>query len=175
MAGKQAGYTVVEMLVVISVTALLAGILIIYSRTGEHQIILFRDQAKIINTILRAKSLAIGTYAEETPACGYGVHFVQNEQSQFILFKDLAEPCSDSDNDYSGEIENFEINELDAKLKFSNLEFTDILFIPPEPEVIIKKEGADIAANEAIIEIATLDQSSSKTIKVNKFGQVTTD
>ena len=58
------GFTVVELLIIISVSALLMSMVIFYSRGGEKQIILIREQAKIVNTILRSKSLAIQTFAQ---------------------------------------------------------------------------------------------------------------
>lgn len=165
------GFTLIEILVTLGVMALLSSIAILYTRTGEQQIILFKEQAKIVSVILRAKSLAIQTFAE-TPAgvCGYGVNF--SLDGQFILFKDLAENCAASDKIYSGPAENFEVNQLDPALRFSQLDLNEVLFIPPDPQTVITPAPA--ANGAAIIKISVRDGATESVIKVNKAGQVTT-
>ena len=163
------GYTLVEILVVMSVMALLSGVLIAYNRTGEQQIVLFKEQAKVINTILRAKSLSISTYTKEGAPCGYGVHF-DGTAKTYILFKE-ANPCSD--NKYTGIDENFELNTLPATLNFSNLELADILFIPPEPKTIINGDPNQVGTFSVII--SAVSGNSSKSVNVNNYGQITAE
>ncbi|MBI3046372.1 MAG: prepilin-type N-terminal cleavage/methylation domain-containing protein [Candidatus Harrisonbacteria bacterium] len=171
MIDKNFGFTLVEILVTLAITSLLVGVLITYNRTGGLQILIFKDQARVINMVLRAKSLAVQIFSQSIPVCGYGVHFDSVNKS-FILFKDLADPCSGSDNRYSGSTEDLEIINLDSQLKFSNLELTDILFIPPEPIVII--DGDSGKSGDFLIELDTIRGGSPKIIKVNNFGQVST-
>src|SRR3989344_9601663 len=166
---KQSGFTLIETLVTLTITALLIGVLITYNRAGGLQIAVFKDQAKIINTLLRAKSLSLQIFTEAVPACGYGVHF-DAANKIFLIFKDLADPCSGSDNRYSGSTEDLEVISLDSQLKFSNLGLSDILFIPPEPLVVI--DGDLGKTGDFLIEIDTLSGGSPKKIKINNFGQV---
>lgn len=168
MIGKW-GFTLIEILVTLAITSLLVGVLITYNRAGGLQIAVFRDQAKIINTLLRAKGLALQIFTEAVPACGYGVYFDAAGKT-FLIFKDLADPCSGSDNRYSGSAEDLETINLDPQLKFSNLGLTDILFIPPEPLVII--DGDPNKTGDFLIELDTISGGSPKRIKVNNFGQV---
>ena len=164
------GFTVVELLIIISVSALLMSMVIFYSRGGEKQIILLREQAKLVSTILRSKSLAIQTFAQPGRACGYGVHFIQNGPggAGYILFNDLADNCSTSDRRYSGEAEDSEKFLLDGLLKFIQPVPEDILFIPPDPQVVLIPDQL-----EAIITIASLDEQLSAKIKITNAGQVT--
>ena len=173
-----AGYTMVEMIVVVSVMAMLTTILVVYNRTGQEQITLFKDQAKIINLILRAKSLAISTYTKGGAPCGYGVHF--GVSGEVRIFKELDPngenlACQNSDNIYSGSAEDLDtLEKLSAGLRFVEpLDATDIVFIPPEPLVIIDADPNKKGTFR--IKIETLDGANSKTIKINNFGQVTTD
>lgn len=167
-----AGFTLIELLITITITVLLSAILIGYSRVGNTQIILFKDQARIVNAFLRAKSLALQIFTKSIPACGYGIHFDSASRS-FILFRDVADPCSDSDNRYSGSAEDLEVQILDSQLKFSNLQLIDFLFIPPEPTVII--DGDTIKTGDFTIEINMAAGGNSKKIKVNHFGQVSAE
>ena len=144
----------------LSVTIILSTILVLNSRSGEQQVILFKDQARVTGTILRSKSLALQTFKSVEEVCGYGVHIVMPRT--FILFKDI-EPC---DSQYSGVSENVEVYELDSKLAFTQT-ISDILFLPPDPTVIINPDQ-----EQALIVISRTDGTNNVTIKVNRGGQV---
>lgn len=161
------GFTLIEVLVILGVTTFLMSILILYSRVGERQILLLRERARLVNTILRSKALAIQTFQQPKEVCGYGVHF---ETNRYILFKDVkdaAADCATSDKKYSGSAEDVEIFQPE-NLKLTDLTVTDILFIPPDPATLLIP-----VQTETVITIATLDSSASVKIKVNNAGQVT--
>lgn len=163
---RETGFTLIEILVAISISVLLSAGLILYNRTGEQQIILFKDQAKIINLILRAKSLALQAYnVEGVSGCGYGVHF--DPAGIIILFKDQATDCAGSDNIYSGPSEEIGRMTFTSKEKFSQLDFTDILYIPPDPKVVLTP-----ALDDGLIIIGVFNGDSQVKIKVNSSGQV---
>lgn len=185
------GFSMVEILAVLGIMSLLTGVLIVYSRTGERQILLFREQAKIINVVLRAKSLALNTYIEEGSPCAYGVHF-DPALKEIRIFRDLdanglTDDCDSTDpglipdNIYtpSASSPNPEdldppiVEKLDQILSFAEpLGITDIVFIPPNPDIIITPDPAP--NNEGSIELISPDGSSKK-IKINNFGQVTVE
>lgn len=157
------------------IVILLSSILIVYSRSGEYQIILFRDQAKVIGAIFKAKSLAIETFGQAGAVpCSYGVHFDQASGS-YVIFQDLpasSGDCSTANNQYdgpnSGEL--VQAFQLDSVLKFSSLTLSDVVFIPPNPDVIITP-----SQNQAVITISTVSGGSSTNIKVTESGQITTN
>jgi prepilin-type N-terminal cleavage/methylation domain-containing protein len=163
------GFTVIEMLVVISVVGLLlTTTMIFYGRAGERQIVLFREQAKILNILSRAKFLSIQTFGKMEPVpCGYGVHF--EEPQSVILFRDDAENCSQADRRYSGEAEKVESFILDRAVIFEPLPLSDVVFIPPNPRVVMTPEQ-----DQATLTIKTTDDKGRLSIKINNFGQIST-
>lgn len=161
------GFTLVELLVVIGILSLLSATLILYSRAGERQITVFRDQARVISSLTRAKSLAVATFGQSGVPCGYGVSFAAPRT--FLIFKDVAADCQSTDNRYSGPAELVEEFQLDANLMFEALTLSDVIFIPPEPKIIITP-----AQEQAVITIMTNDGGSSATIKINNAGQIST-
>lgn len=165
MKGKL-GFTLIEIFITISISVLLSAALILYNRVGERQISLFKNQAQIINLILRAKSLALQTYIEGPSACGYGVHF--DSAGVVILFKDQTADCLASDNVYSGPSEEIGRVALPKDEKFFQLDFSDIIFIPPDPRTVLTP-----AIDSGLIIISSNDGSSQVKIKVNSAGQVT--
>jgi prepilin-type N-terminal cleavage/methylation domain-containing protein len=164
------GFTLIEMLVVISVMTLLSSLLILYSRSGENQIILFRDQAKLITALNRAKSLSVQMFNAPELPCAFGVYFSQAE-NRFLIFRDLALNCRDADHVYTGSEELFESYQLSSKIKFGELTLTNIVFIPPDPKTLIDN---DPNKNEAAITLETLDGNASLKVRVNNAGQITT-
>ncbi|MBT9171371.1 MAG: hypothetical protein DDT18_01745 [Actinobacteria bacterium] len=164
---RLSAFTTIEMLVVIGVMALLSSILIVYGRAGERQIILFKEQARIISALSRAKYLSVTTFGRTEIPCGYGVHF--EAPRTFIIFKDLAVSggCSASDKKYSGVSEIFESFNLDSAVVFGRLTLSDIVFIPPSPSVIITPNQ-----DQATIVIKVVNIESSAAIKINSAGQI---
>jgi len=164
------GFTIIEMLVVISIMVLISSFLILYSRTGENQIVLFRDQSRVIVALNRAKSLSIQFFNTSQPVCAFGVHFSQAENS-FLIFRDLASNCANADYAYTEPSELFEKFQLSSKIKFGALGLADVVFIPPDPKTLIDN---DLNKTEAVIDLQSLDGSSSLKVKVNNAGQITT-
>ncbi len=162
---RNEGFTLVEILVVTGVLSLISAILIVYVRSGSQQIILFREQAQVISILARAKYLAISTFGRTGVPCGYGVHFEQPRT--FTIFKDIAEDCQTSDQKYSGPEETYESFQIDKTLTFENLTLSDILFIPPDPSVIITPDQDD-----ATIVLKTVNAENSVLIKINNAGQI---
>jgi len=165
------GFSLLEILTVLSVLTMLTTFILTYSRTGENQIILFQEQAKAVNLISRAKNLAIETYLDETSVCGFGVH-VDAINKKLVIFRDKSELCSASDNKYTPQNqEDFESFTLNNKLDFVDVGFEDVLFIPPDPRIIFdnnpEKKG------EFILGIKIKGTSDKKEIGVNDAGQIT--
>ena len=162
------GFTLIEILVIITITTILAGIMIAYGHIGEKQITLFRDQAKIIGVLNRAKFLTVQMFAEtgEKP-CAYGVHFENNKQT-FLIFKDLKTSCDGVyGGDNSGEL--FEKYEINSAFKFET-SLSNVVFIPPDPRVKLNAGSL----SEATIKIV-LDATNYKTIRITKYGQITVE
>jgi len=190
LTSSQKGFTLVEILVTVSVMAMLSSALVLHNRSNQSQLVLYREQAKIINTILRAKSLALNTYDTAGAPCAYGVHFGKDSKGnwEYRIFQDLdanseKTGCSTdglkADNKYSGgESPNSEdldlpiVEKLSSGIKFSEpLGFTDIVFIPPDPTAVI----TPIPADDSAVLVITSSNRDSKKVKINLFGQVTTN
>jgi len=176
------GYTLIEVLVVISVMTLLTSVLILYNRTSEQHIIIFKEQAKLITLFERAKGLAISTYTKSGAPCAYGV-LIDEQNNTIRIFQDLGttdafgiQDCTAADNVFTpdtGEDLNPPILEsLDSALSFEESpEFTDLVFIPPEPRAVITPPPS--GTNASINIILKQNPAVQRTITVNTFGQIT--
>ncbi len=170
------GFSVIEMLVVMSILVVLSSFLILYNRTGELQIVLLREQAHLISTVIRAKSLALNTLIEDVPACGYGVHIDVStdsaKASRYFIYRDNAINCRTSDRMYaeaSDEIVGGTEVVLPKQVVFEGVGVHDIMFVPPEPQAFL--DGSQALA-EADIVMESADGKTKATVTVNNAGQI---
>ena len=86
------GFTLIEIIIVIAISAMLATIAIIYSQNSQNQVTLSVETSKIAETILQAKNLSIATYYTSTSTCGYGawINVASNTYSIFAFDPDPA-------------------------------------------------------------------------------------
>jgi|SRR3989344_6268422 len=177
--GCGAGFTLIETLVVISITIILAGVLLVYNRSNEGQIVLYRDQAVIVGLLNRAKSLAIQKYREpafsDYSACAFGVHFEPSPSRDFVLFQDLGlGGCTAGRvyayNDGAVPPEELQRISLDSRLRFVGIPASglDILFVPPEVSILTNSpDGLPIA-----ITVETNDGKFVSTATIGAAGQI---
>lgn len=169
------GFSVIEMLVVMSILVVLSSFLILYNRTGELQIILLREQAHLIGTMFRAKSLALNTLIEDVPACGYGVHIEVSTSavpSRYFIYRDKAINCRTSDRIYaaaSDEIVGGTEVALLPHIAFGKFAVRDILFVPPDPQVFL--DGSQAFA-EASVMLQSDDGKIKASVTINNAGQI---
>ena len=152
MQGRQDnGFSLIEVMVVVSITVLLSVLTLGYSRSSEKQILLFRDQTHVVSVLNRAKALAIEKFVEvgmgqATTTCAFGVRFSELTNS-FSLYRDIHDAGCDDVIDYSYNsaedgafLDEFELDQRSSFNLFVNGgtqtdEDVDIAFVSPHLEV----------------------------------------
>jgi len=189
------GYTLIEMLVVISITVLMSGVLLAYNRESEKQLVLGVEQARIVGFLSRAKSFALGKYTgiittgdykgkTASPlACAFGVSF-DPASGKMTLFQDLPYPeerCSKEggesnfDKRFAGihTTEEVDFLQLDRRLKFKAGSAQDIVFEAPYLRTYENGQELDASNNTAVVTVEIVDDTSrSVTIEVGLGGQI---
>ena len=177
----RAGFTLVEILVVVSITVLLSGIALTYNRSSERQVLVYKDQAVIVGVLQKAKSFAIQRYRDlslvDHIACAFGLHFTGLNSREFILFQDLGEgSCDPLNANYAYDAtadpaEGIETFKLDERLRFTGVpeEGLDILFLPPELKVLSS------VPLPVTIGIETVRDDFSGFITISAVGQIITE
>ena len=72
---NKSGFTLIEILIVLAITAMLSSLAIVYTHVGQNQISLSIEESKVAQLILEAKELSIATYSSNSATCAYGVKF----------------------------------------------------------------------------------------------------
>lgn len=161
-----------ETILTVGILLLLSSMLIISNQGNKQQLTVISEQAKIINTIYRAKFLAMQGYESGQPICGYGAHF--KSDGTYILYKDLGD-CGVSDKKYTNQGEDLKEEKLDKRLVFDLGGLNGVLFIPPEPRTVFDVVSEDVCKDGCVFEIKTPDGKLQKSIQINKFGQISSD
>lgn len=181
---KQRGFTLIEILVVIVIIGFLSALLVVYNRGSQKQIALFREQAKLVSNLQRAKSLAIQTFKAGDPVCGYGVHFnpISNEYIIFRDLKDINGTCISSNKEYDAPsgttecvqecFERFSLVDTGIFLSSDTSEtmISDVFFTPPDP--LVKLTWFVSEQPEATITLKASDSDLSSVVIINKAGQI---
>jgi len=159
------GFTLVEILIVVAISGLLSAIALVYSGVARNQVALSVETAKVAQTILKAKSLAIATYKGSGTAvdCGYGVVFSPST-NRYSIFAytpgnyppehNVAPPCP---NDTVGSTSPIYANEMASTspdtwnipiangVKMNGAPsdaLTVVMFYPPAPDTYISRDPA---------------------------------
>lgn len=191
------GFTLVEILVVVAVTALISAFVITYSSIGRRQSALYGEEAKIAGYIFRAKSLAITTKRQDLNVpCGYGAHF-DYEKNAYSLFSYslINSPGSDSratstcseaiganfPADFLLQPPNYadvpnSTSTIAAGVTFlpgpQRLDF--VFFLAPDPQTLLARDGGNLLdVGSGNIYLGTTDGKATKTINLTApLGQV---
>ena len=176
----RAGFTLIELLVSVTVTALLSSFVIVYTTSGRAQTALYVEQSKVIQVIVRAKSLAISTYDAPAPLCGYGVHF-DPDAGTYDLFSYRSLDCvhiSFIDPDASANYVSLHRYLLPQNLMLRDGEdaIRDVLFIPPDPKTLLWKESEGvlipIERGAGKVYLAAKNGPWSSDLQVSVAGQI---
>lgn len=178
---RRTGFTLVEVMVVMSVTAMLSALILVYNASTRETLRLFTEKARVAQLILRSKSLALSTYTDggETP-CGYGVRF-DLTAGKYDLVAYRPTSCRDRSR-VNVDPEVFETVQSSAFELPPTLEFAQeetrgasyVLFIAPDPTVLVaRQDGSLIDNGSGQLTLQIKGRETSATVSINAAGQVT--
>jgi prepilin-type N-terminal cleavage/methylation domain-containing protein len=183
----RAGFTLIETLIVIAISAMLSAIAIGYSSVGRNQIALSVEAAKVSQIILQAESLSIATYGNATNACGYGVSFNFKAQtySLFAYTPQGVPSCpavGTIKNIAPGDVQMYTqgtwnihvANGVTLSSGVNNDGVATVMFYPPEPQTFISEnKDNDLFTNQnSKVYLGTVDGTAARVITVSSAGQV---
>jgi len=173
-------------MVVLGVTAMLSSLILVYNSSTRETLALFTEKARIAQLILRSKSLALSTYAERETPCGYGVRFERGERRYALVAYRPAE-CTDRSrvdiDPEAYEVVQLSTFELPPSLEYGTRasetaegaeDVSYILFIPPDPLVLVAREDGSIVGNGlGQVELKVRNRPTSAIVTINAAGQIT--
>lgn len=187
------GFTILEILVVLAISALLTSIALSYNSASRTEVALSVEEAKISQFILQAKSLSLATYGASGSGsgiiCGYGMIFDSSAQTygifQYEPARDNASVTACRDVTSSGHISSITAAEIAPytggtwKVHVAQGVTMEpggaaaILFFPPDPTTYISADGSNFPQPTPTGYVRLrAGNGDTRTIIVNPAGQV---
>lgn len=182
-----AGFTLLEITVVVAIISLLSTIFIVNYQGGERSFALRRSAHQLSQDLRMAQEMAMSSQEFENtfPAGGYGIYFKKDSNSYF-LFADCdgdhsydepgsAPTCAPGGSFFKGE----RIKEifLEQKVKISTItpssisNTLEITFFPPDPETTINSDSDPESDADSASIVLTSDGQSVE-IKIYSTGLI---
>ena len=166
-----AGFTLIEMLVVIAIIIIIMGIVIFNVGTERQNSALLRSAQKLSLDLRRAQSFALSSKVYKTAGvpCGWGLHFNGAGSTSYVIFADLASSADCSDRDFiraGNGSEDFEVVNFEAGNTVDSLSnnLSDVIFTPPDP--IVNFTPGQTSASIILIN----KNGATRLISINKTG-----
>jgi prepilin-type N-terminal cleavage/methylation domain-containing protein len=179
-------FTLVEILIVVTISALLSTIVIAFSSLSKNEVSVSVEEAKISQFLFQAKTLAMATYAVSSSTCGYGVSFdyANSAYSIFAYVPSNATSCpsaSSITNISQTNMQKYTDSTWNVHLtkgvQFKQLSDSAIviLFYPPDPTTLISLDGSTFTpqTSSSIYLYPTGGNSYVNHISINSAGQIT--
>ncbi|KKU09878.1 MAG: hypothetical protein UX61_C0006G0012 [Parcubacteria group bacterium GW2011_GWA2_46_7] len=173
------GQTIIEMLVMLTIVALLSSTLILFNKQTQGEKELYEEARKLVVDLRTAQDLAFSMQDinGETP-CGYGVELLP-DLTGYEIFVAMPRPgmtCADVQNGSYIKVPLQGVPAVpEAVFRFSNLELysyssNPIIFVPPYPRTIFFPSNST-----ALFQFFNKKVGSGSLIEIqlNKAGQIT--
>lgn len=194
MKNKTLGFTLVEMLVSISIFAIVTAVVLIRNNEFNSGILFSNLVYEIALSIREMQTYGITVRASDLGRFdnGYGVYFniSDTEKSSFIQFTDIPDGAGLRNQIYDTANSNEKLFKLNLKpgnfickiclndLCASSVDNVSISFIRPEPDAVIKSTDplAPTTINKAVVMIrAPGTENIQKSIVVTSVGQISVE
>lgn len=162
---KRSGFTLLEMMIVLSLVIVLTSVTAVYNKGIGRQIVIAQQHAKVLGMLVKARSAGFTGINTAGPVCGYGMH-VDPGTRTIIFFKDLCGSAQLNRYDAGEEIEQVV---LDSSVVVTS-DMSDIVFIPPFGKVSIDNTDSKFTGT---ITVTSVSEGMTKLVKVNSYGQIT--
>lgn len=175
------GFTLIEVLIVISIISVLTTIMLGYSRSSSQQILLTSLVTKTEVLISNARFSSVQTFFNDPDSiiCAHGVRFDADGLRADIFQLTMATTdCPEDAGEYSNEPDSgFDVvyltgsaNQLDYKSNQTTTALDgdfSIIFVPPNPEIVINNDP-DIPSGTLTVTVGDMQAK----ITVTKYGQI---
>ncbi|PIP30019.1 hypothetical protein COU12_02375 [Candidatus Jorgensenbacteria bacterium CG10_big_fil_rev_8_21_14_0_10_54_38] len=121
----RAGFTLIEMIIVIGITAFLSALLVTYNRSSDSQIVLSVERVKVVGFLNRGKAFALERNLAKggENVCAFGVSFNKSDGTMtiFRIGRGVSGGCGDFDPTLGGANNSpIEILTLDRRVEFKS-------------------------------------------------------
>jgi len=171
--GGKAGFTLLEVLVVIFIMGLLGSLALANFRQGEQAYNLSVAARKVVSDLRRVQNLAmsgIGESITDDSKKGYGIHFGKNDDEYFIFVDRNGNMKFQPSDEKEVAEELQETIVLPRNIKISSSKNLDVFFLSPMS--ITYLDGKSNAGDSATVTLEVEGTDLTKTILITSAGLI---
>ncbi len=168
------GFTLIEMLVTLSIIVIMSGVLIVYTRGSEKIGQLNRGSERLSFDVRRMASMSMQTKQVKDEdgnmrdVCGWGIHFNNDGGNKYIVFSDYCLEGQDKGDMIFEEEETQEIIKLGRNVSIIDLTMNSFIYVPPEPKLYILDTN-DTQENSGVLTLS-VGGNNQKIIEITNSG-----
>lgn len=172
---KTKSFTLVEILIVISIMVIVTGAVVINSITSKDNVNLYSTKNSIAMNIYKAKEIALsGVGATIGTNYGVGVWFPDSAGKYYYIYRN-NEILAEYKGYDTGDVILEKINLPDG-VRYETAGNLGVLFVPPKPSVSICSAAATCSGSTFTLNIyAESNEEKIEVLTVNKAGLVEID
>ncbi|MCF7795408.1 prepilin-type N-terminal cleavage/methylation domain-containing protein [Patescibacteria group bacterium] len=178
----RSGFSLMELLVSISIIVLITGLFFASYRTANKQAELTRSVSDLSSSYRKAlnQTLGLSEFDGAVPEGGWGVHInISVDDTKYYVFADRnnngqfddGEASKDSGGETINTPRNINIDNIKVNGS-TDINHLDVIYIPPHPRVIFHSNDTAIGINEAEITMFSSETGNTKAVEVNFLGLI---
>ncbi len=191
---RHGGFTLVEILVVVSVSIILSAFALQYSLVSQYTTALSIERVEVGQFILKAKALTLSTRLRSNLSrpCGYGVWIDYSASGSPLYLFSYSLPASPSgaqspcsalragsqrlDVTNANNYQQMESLTLEEGVRFvspsPSPRLDMVFFLTPDPTTLVWADGARVAGDRGLVSLQTIQGNATGTVTVTSGGEV---
>lgn len=165
---RQFGFSMIELLVVMSIIGLISTLAIISYRSGQKKYILTQTTQQLVSNIRKAQNMALSGYDISGQYNGYGFYIKEGESS-YLIYGNKNDNPNYQPSDSIIEIISLP-NGVNIKSVSPASDKIHIFFEPPQPITYLNGETAAGISETITLELE--NSSLSKTVRISTAGLI---
>jgi len=168
-------FTLIELMVVVSITVILSGMVFANMRVGGRSTDVNSATEKMAGIVKQAQMMALTgkTIGGIRPDGGYGVYF--NESTDPDSYKFFINDSLPANYEYDAGDTVSQVYTLSNQIDFMSISHTTILFVPPSGKIYVSNGagGSELTgANISMVSIEHNDESFIGYVRINSQGEI---
>jgi len=165
--GQQAGFTLLELVIVVFIIGTLSGLVLANHRSGQKKYALSQTTQQLVSDLRKVQNMAMSGVDIEGQYYGYGIYI--RRLDSVVYYRIYADKDGDSKYDSDESLETVNLPEGIEIKSTSPASKVDVFFRSPEPITYI---NAPASVNPGTITLELEGTSSTKTITITTAGLI---